>query len=154
MAKRYQKAIRFSRSKRLVVEAEFTDAGGRLERRRDAACRCRPPDEPDPGRGRGDGRRQAAPMRDRKTASPSTLCRFERRSSPAEALALRKVLFEQIVAAHPAPPRRMVVKAEHTDLGANTRFIVTNLDMDHDPQGLDDNMYCERGEMENRVKDQ
>ena len=50
--------------------------------------------------------------------------------------------------------RQVVVKAEHTDLGANTRFIVTNLDMDDDPQGLYDDMYCERGEMENRIKDQ
>ena len=50
--------------------------------------------------------------------------------------------------------RRVVVKAEHTDLGANTRFVVTNLNMADDPQGLHDGMYCERGEMENRIKDQ
>ena len=50
--------------------------------------------------------------------------------------------------------RRVVVKAEHTDLGANTRFVVTNLDLADDPQGLYDGMYCERGEMENRIKDQ
>ena len=50
--------------------------------------------------------------------------------------------------------RQVAVKAERTDLGANTRFIVTNLDMDDDPQGLYDGMYCERGEMENRIKDQ
>jgi len=30
----------------------------------------------------------------------------------------------------------VVVKAEHADLGANTRFVVTNLDMADDPQGL------------------
>jgi hypothetical protein len=50
--------------------------------------------------------------------------------------------------------RRVVAKAEHTDLGANTRFVVTNLDVDDDPQGLYDGMYCERGDMENRIKDQ
>ena len=50
--------------------------------------------------------------------------------------------------------RRVVVKAEHTELGPNTRFVVTSLDMDDDPQGLYDGMYCERGEMENRIKDQ
>lgn len=50
--------------------------------------------------------------------------------------------------------RQVVVKAEHTALGANTRFVVTNLDMADDPQGLYDEMYCERGEMENRIKDQ
>ena len=37
---------------------------------------------------------------------------------------------------------------------ANTRFVVINLDLADDPQGLYDGMYCERGEMENRIKDQ
>ena len=41
-----------------------------------------------------------------------------------------------------------------TSLGRNTRFVVTNLDMADDPQGLYDSMYCERGEIENRIKDQ
>ena len=47
-----------------------------------------------------------------------------------------------------------MVKAEHGALGANTRFVVTNLDVADDPQGLYDDMYCARGEMENRIKDQ
>ena len=47
---------------------------------------------------------QAATGRDAALASPSTLCRFERRSSPSEALALHGVLFEQFVKAHPVPP--------------------------------------------------
>ena len=248
---------------------------------------------------------QAAAGRDAALASPSTLCRFERRSSPSEALALHGVLFEQFVKAHPAPPKRVVldfdatdvplhgmqagrhwhghyraychlplyvfsgrhllaavlqpsdrdaawragavlallvralraewpdvevvmrgdggfcrprvmrwcesrnvgyvlglpansrvaalagpavgaaaalhrldgakvrlfdefgyaarswprerqvvVKAEHSELGPNTRFVVTNLDIKDNPQGLYDEMYCERGEMENRIKDQ
>ena len=50
--------------------------------------------------------------------------------------------------------RRVVAKAEHSDLGPNTRFVVTNLDIGDDPQGLYDGLYCERGEMENRIKDQ
>ena len=50
--------------------------------------------------------------------------------------------------------RRVVVKAEHGELGANTRFVVTNLDVADDPQGLYDDMHCARGEMENRIKDQ
>ena len=50
--------------------------------------------------------------------------------------------------------RRVVAKAEHSDLGPNTRFVVTNLDIKEDPQRLYDEMYCERGEMENRIKDQ
>ena len=65
-------------------------------------------------------------------------------------------LFDRFMYAAGSWPRerQVAVKAEHTDLGANTRFIVTNLDMDDDPQGLYDGMYCERGEMENRIKDQ
>ena len=50
--------------------------------------------------------------------------------------------------------RRVVVKAEHGELGANTRFVVTNLDVADDPQGLYDDKHCARGEMENRIKDQ
>jgi hypothetical protein len=48
--------------------------------------------------------------------------------------------------------RRVIVKAEHTMLGENTRFIVTNLD--GDTQKLYDNVYCARGDMENRIKQQ
>ena len=43
---------------------------------------------------------QAAAGRDAELASPSTLCRFERRSSPSEALALHGVLFDQFVKVH------------------------------------------------------
>jgi Transposase DDE domain group 1 len=48
--------------------------------------------------------------------------------------------------------RRIIGKAEHTSEGANPRFVVTNLA--GTPQDLYDNMYCARGEMENRIKDQ
>ena len=48
--------------------------------------------------------------------------------------------------------RRIIHKAEHTLLGANPRFIVTNLP--GDPQWLYDSLYCARGEMENRIKEQ
>lgn len=48
--------------------------------------------------------------------------------------------------------RRVVVKAEHTAQGANPRFIVTN--EPGDPQALYDAVYCQRGEMENRIKEQ
>lgn len=345
MAKRYQKTVRFSRSKGRCVEAEFTGAevtsnGGAMllaeadrrmgltqaaadavgdDRRRKSVVHATRDiirqrmyglilgheDLNDHGRLRLDPALQAAVMRDGELASPSTLCRFERKSTPAEALALHGVLFEQFVKAHPEPPkrivldfdatdialhgmqegrhyhghyrsycylplyvfsgrhllaavlqpsdrdaawragavlkllvdalraewpgvevvlrgdcgfcrprilrwcekagvgyvvglpsnqrlaalaapvagaaqalhrldgdgqrlfhdfmyaagtwpreRRVVVKAEHTDLGANTHFVVTNLDLADDPQGLYDGMYCERGEMENRIKDQ
>ena len=43
-------------------------------------------------------------------------------------------------------PRRVIVKAEHTEQGSNPRFVVTNLEME--PQPLYDEVYCARGEME------
>ena len=48
--------------------------------------------------------------------------------------------------------RRVIIKAEHTSLGANTRFILTSLE--GDPQPLYDEVYCARGDMENRIKEQ
>lgn len=48
--------------------------------------------------------------------------------------------------------RRVLVKAEHTDQGSNPRFVVTNLE--GEAQKLYDEVYCARGEMENRIKEQ
>ena len=48
--------------------------------------------------------------------------------------------------------RRIIAKAEHTVLGANPRFVVTNLI--GDAQMLYEKIYCARGEMENRIKEQ
>lgn len=48
--------------------------------------------------------------------------------------------------------RRVIVKAERLVAGPNTRFIVTN--RDGDPQRLYDDCYCQRGDMENRIKEQ
>jgi hypothetical protein len=48
--------------------------------------------------------------------------------------------------------RRVIVKAEHTVLGSNPRYVVTNLR--GDPQQLYDELYCARGDMENRIKEQ
>jgi hypothetical protein len=48
--------------------------------------------------------------------------------------------------------RRMLVKAEHTDKGGNPRFVVTNLE--GEAQKFYDELYCARGEMENRIKEQ
>jgi len=48
--------------------------------------------------------------------------------------------------------RRVIVKAEHTGLGDNPRYILTNLP--GDSQQLYDEIYCARGEMENRIKEQ
>ena len=49
--------------------------------------------------------------------------------------------------------RRVLVKAEHNDQGANTRYVVTNL-QGRTPQELYDEVYCARGDMENRIKEQ
>lgn len=49
-------------------------------------------------------------------------------------------------------PRRVIAKAEHGDQGENPRFVVTNLA--GDPQALYDDLYCQRGDAENRIKEQ
>jgi hypothetical protein len=49
-------------------------------------------------------------------------------------------------------PRRVIAKIEVTALGRNPRFVVTNLD--GDPQQLYEHLYCARGEMENKIKQQ
>jgi hypothetical protein len=48
--------------------------------------------------------------------------------------------------------RRVLAKAEHNAQGDNPRFVVTNLP--GEPQSLYDEVYCARGEMENRIKEQ
>lgn len=50
--------------------------------------------------------------------------------------------------------RRVVGKAEHTNGEANPRFIVTNVDAVLGPaRFLYEDVYCQRGEMENRLKE-
>ena len=51
--------------------------------------------------------------------------------------------------------RRVVAKAEQLEGKENPRFVVTNLSADEWPaQPLYEKLYCERGEMENRIKEQ
>jgi hypothetical protein len=51
--------------------------------------------------------------------------------------------------------RRVVAKAEHLAKGSNPRFIVTSLPTSAvDGQTLYEHIYCARGEMENRIKEQ
>ena len=51
--------------------------------------------------------------------------------------------------------RRVVAKAEHLAKGPNPRFVVTNLDTKTaGAQTLYEDLYCARGEMENRIKEQ
>jgi hypothetical protein len=49
-------------------------------------------------------------------------------------------------------PRRVIHKAEHNAQGDNPRFVVTSLA--HEPQPLYERIFCGRGEMENRIKEQ
>lgn len=48
--------------------------------------------------------------------------------------------------------RRVIVKAEHNAKGSNPRFVVSNVP--GEAQWLYDAVYCARGEMENRIKEQ
>jgi hypothetical protein len=51
--------------------------------------------------------------------------------------------------------RRVVAKAEHLDQGENPRFVVTSLGGEAWPaQALYEDLYCARGDMENRIKEQ
>jgi Transposase DDE domain group 1 len=51
--------------------------------------------------------------------------------------------------------RRVVGKAEHLSRGANPRFVVTSLTSEAwEARALYEELYCQRGAMENRVKEQ
>jgi hypothetical protein len=67
---------------------------------------------------------------------------------------IKQRLFEEFdyAAATWDRPRRIIAKAEHTHQGENPRFVVTSLA--GQPQGLYDTLYCQRGEAENRIKEQ
>jgi Transposase DDE domain group 1 len=52
-------------------------------------------------------------------------------------------------------PRRVVAKAEHIDGKENPRFVVTSLNAEQwARQALYEELYCARGDMENRIKEQ
>jgi DDE family transposase len=51
-------------------------------------------------------------------------------------------------------PRRVVAKAEWTAEAANPRFVVTSIkDEEAEPRRLYEEIYCARGDMENRIKE-
>jgi hypothetical protein len=51
--------------------------------------------------------------------------------------------------------RRVVAKAEHLEKGANPRFVVTSFGPEAwEARRLYEELYCARGEMENRIKEQ
>ena len=47
--------------------------------------------------------------------------------------------------------RRVIAKIEHSEHGVNPRYVVTNLE--GDAKQLYDKLYCARGDMENRIKE-
>jgi len=49
-------------------------------------------------------------------------------------------------------PRRVIARIEHTSQGSNPRYVVTNLP--GNSRKLYERIYCARGEMENRIKEQ
>jgi hypothetical protein len=51
--------------------------------------------------------------------------------------------------------RRVVAKAEHLDKGSNPRFVVTSMQVERmEARALYEPLYCARGDMENRIKEQ
>jgi hypothetical protein len=51
--------------------------------------------------------------------------------------------------------RRVIAKAEHLAKGSNPRFVVTSLSAAQlDARAVYEDLYCARGEMENRIKEQ
>jgi len=51
--------------------------------------------------------------------------------------------------------RRVVAKAEHLDKGSNPRFVVTSMQVERmEARTLYEQLYCARGDMENRIKEQ
>jgi hypothetical protein len=48
--------------------------------------------------------------------------------------------------------RRVIARIEHDHHGSNPRYVVTNLG--GEPRALYEDLYCARGEMENRIKEQ
>jgi hypothetical protein len=48
--------------------------------------------------------------------------------------------------------RYVIAKAEYSSRGLNTRFVVSSIK--EDPKNLYDTLYCARGDMENRIKEQ
>ncbi len=77
--------------------------------------------------------------------------RFERRSRPTRMF----TEFTYQTLQSWSRSRRVVAKVEHLRKGANPRFIVTSLPT-HSMKGrpLYERLYCARGDMENRIKEQ
>jgi hypothetical protein len=59
---------------------------------------------------------QTAVGTDEELGSCPTLCRMERRANRADVLALNRVLVEQFIASHPAPPAELVLDIDASDI--------------------------------------
>jgi hypothetical protein len=76
---------------------------------------------------------------------------FERTKEPARVFA--ELRYETLKTW--SRERRVVAKAEHLSKGANPRFVVTSLSSEaREAKPLDEEDYCGRGEVENRIKEQ
>jgi hypothetical protein len=78
----------------------------------------------------------------------STKCLFE--AAPEHGKARRFKSFHDGAASW-SRVERIVARVEASDLGVDTRFIVTNLTM-RNPRALYQNIYCRRGQAENHIK--
>jgi len=77
---------------------------------------------------------------------------FDQTQKPARVF--REFQHETLSGSWPRP-RRVVAKAEYIDGKQNPRFVVTSLRAEEWPaQKLYEELYCARGEMENRIKEQ
>jgi hypothetical protein len=77
---------------------------------------------------------------------------WEQTQKPARVF--RDFLYETVSGSW-SKPRRVVAKAEHIDGKENPRYVVTSLKADSWPaQKLYEELYCARGNMENRIKEQ
>lgn len=77
---------------------------------------------------------------------------WEQTQKPARVF--RDFLYETVSGSW-SRPRRVVAKAEHIDGKENPRYVVTSLKADLWPaQKLYEELYCARGNMENRIKEQ
>jgi hypothetical protein len=95
--------------------------------------------------------------------NPRLLAEIEKELKAAEAESVRtgqmarifKNLYYRTLQETWSRSRRVVAKAEHLNQGSNPRFVVTSLPQKGFPAAaLYETLYCARGEMENRIKEQ
>ena len=88
------------------------------------------------------------PLRAIETPMEQAKRRFDRTGKPARVF--KKFQYRTLDSW--TRERRVIGKAEHLNKGANPRFIVTSLLQT--PKHIYEQIYCARGDMENRIKEQ